>query len=270
MTDKSKPDAPVRRLSDIVREAKIGAAERTDVVVDMRDADRARLELLAQELKPVFDDIDPADDRFDFGVSQGLQPRLWVDAVVHVHMGADRRVFRLVRDTRLGRVVISDTSDLSATADAVTRYIAERVIERERILAGDFESMKDMVARPVGVADQHRVGDGADGKTGGNAGAKTGGRGAGGKVTVKLEPATLTPMAAATSAKPTDNGSASGRQQGAQASAAGVSVATTSVPPKSSGNGGIGLGASWFVLGSVAGVAALMAAFWDRLSALLN
>jgi hypothetical protein len=50
MTDTSKPTTPDRRLADIVRDVKISAADRTDVVVDMRDADRARLELLAQEL----------------------------------------------------------------------------------------------------------------------------------------------------------------------------------------------------------------------------
>ena len=43
-----------------MRQVKIAAAERNDVVVDMKEADRARLEILAQELKPVFDDV-PAD-----------------------------------------------------------------------------------------------------------------------------------------------------------------------------------------------------------------
>ena len=69
-----------RRLTDIVREVKIAAAERSDVVVDMRDADRARLELLAEELASVIEDINPADDRFDFGISTGQQPRFWIDA----------------------------------------------------------------------------------------------------------------------------------------------------------------------------------------------
>jgi hypothetical protein len=142
MTDRPKTPSNDRRLSDIVRDVKIASADRTDVVVDMRDADRARLELLAEEIRPVLADIDPDDDRFDFGLSKGLQPRLWIDAVAHVHMGHDRRVFRFVRDTRLGRVIMSDTSDIAATADAVSRYIAERVIERERILAGDFEELK--------------------------------------------------------------------------------------------------------------------------------
>ncbi|KGF68919.1 hypothetical protein LL06_13880, partial [Hoeflea sp. BAL378] len=146
MTDHSKPRSTDRRLADIVREVKIAAADRTDVVVDIRDADRARLELLAQEIRPLLDDIDPDDDRFDFGISPGLQPRLWIDSVAHVHMGRDRRVYLFVRDTRLGRVVISDTSDMGRTADAIGRYIAERVIERERILAGDFEAMKASAA----------------------------------------------------------------------------------------------------------------------------
>ncbi len=71
MTDRPKTPSNDRRLSDIVRDVKISAADRTDVVVDMRDADRARLELLAEEIRPVLADIDPDDDRFDFGLSRG-------------------------------------------------------------------------------------------------------------------------------------------------------------------------------------------------------
>ena len=50
MTDRPKIPANDRRLADIVREVKIATADRTDVVVDMRDADRARLELLTEDI----------------------------------------------------------------------------------------------------------------------------------------------------------------------------------------------------------------------------
>lgn len=253
MTDNFKQSPPGRRLADVVRDVKVSAADRTDVVVDMRDADRARLELLAQELEPVFKDIDSDDDRFDFGISQGLQPRLWVDAVAHVHMGQDRRVFRFVRDTRLGRVVISDTSDVTDTADAVARYIAERVIERERILAGDFESLK----RSAGLPDN---GEGQ---------------------------AELTGSETAADEAETQDGAttvlATGPDKWALAPEDGEATAAASVPPASApaiieetpakprrGNSGFALSASWFILGCVAGAAALLAAFWDRLSALLS
>ncbi|SOE14765.1 hypothetical protein SAMN05877838_1024 [Hoeflea halophila] len=240
MTDRPKIPANDRRLADIVRDVKIATADRTDVVVDMRDADRARLEMLAEEIRPVLNDIDPADDRFDFGVSTGLQPRLWIDAVAHVHMGHDRRVFRFVRDTRLGRVILSDTSDMAATADAVSRYIAERVIERERILAGDFEAVKN------GMAGK------AAGETGEEAASapRTGSQ--------SVAPAETAPAARTAEASP-------------QASAAASTAAPAQPRPRErSGGAGLVLGASWFMLGCVAGAAALVLAFWDRLSAMIG
>ena len=47
------PAAPTA-LKDAVREARIEATERTAVVVDLRDAELARLELLNEALEPVF------------------------------------------------------------------------------------------------------------------------------------------------------------------------------------------------------------------------
>ncbi|MEX3011951.1 hypothetical protein [Hoeflea sp. TYP-13] len=137
MSKSTAPGGKSRRLSDVVREARIAAAEREDVVVDMREAHRARLELLAEELAPIFDEVPTADDQFDFYLSSGEQPRLWIDAIAHVHMGTDRRTYRFVRDTRYGRVVIAEDADMMALADSVTRYVAERMVQRQRFLEHD-------------------------------------------------------------------------------------------------------------------------------------
>lgn len=127
----------LRRLADVIREVKNASADRDDVVVELREASRMRLDLLANELTPVFADV-PADvDMFDFTVSSGLQPRLWIDAVAHVSLGRDRRTYRFLKDTRNGRVVLAEATDIRPVADQVTRYIAERLIERERMLEGE-------------------------------------------------------------------------------------------------------------------------------------
>lgn len=126
-----------RRLAEAIRDVKNAVADRDDVVVDIREAQRTRLELLADDLKPVFADVDEDDERFDFAISAGAQPRLWIDSVAHVTMGRDRRTYRFLRDTRLGRVVLAESSDIKQVADQVTRYIAERVIERRRMLEGE-------------------------------------------------------------------------------------------------------------------------------------
>lgn len=125
-------------LAETIRQVKNAAADRDDVVVDLREQQRTRLELLAEELKQVFSDIPADDDRFDLVISAGAQPRLWIDSVAHVTMGRDRRTYRFLRDTRLGRIVLAESVDAKPVADQVTRYIAERIIERQRILEGDI------------------------------------------------------------------------------------------------------------------------------------
>ena len=128
-----------KKLSDAIRDVKNAYADRDDVVVDMREAHRMRLDLLAAELAPVFADV-PADmDNFDFVVSSGLQPRLWIDAVSHVAMGRDRRTYRFLRDTRIGRVVLAESTDMKPVADQVTRYVAERIVERQKMMEGGVE-----------------------------------------------------------------------------------------------------------------------------------
>jgi len=124
-------------LKDAVREARIEAAERSGVVVDLRDADVARLELLNEALDPLFKDIPDDVELFDRGISRGDIPRLWVDVVAHVEMGRDKRQYRFVQDTRYGRAVLAESYEISVLADAIKRYVARRLVERERALADD-------------------------------------------------------------------------------------------------------------------------------------
>jgi hypothetical protein len=128
-----------KKLSDAIRDVKNAFADRDDVVVDMREAHRMRLDMLAAELAPVFADVPVDIDNFDFVVSSGLQPRLWIDAVSHVAMGRDRRTYRFLKDTRIGRVVLAESTEMKPVADSVTRYVAERIVERQRMMEGGVE-----------------------------------------------------------------------------------------------------------------------------------
>src|SRR6202142_120666 len=102
------PEAP-SALRNAVREARIEAAERTAVVVDLRDAELARLELLNDALDPLFDEIPSGVDLLDRGLSHGDTPRLWLDVVAHVEMGRDKRLYRLLQDTRFGRKILAES-----------------------------------------------------------------------------------------------------------------------------------------------------------------
>jgi hypothetical protein len=128
-------EARPTRLRDALRKARIEAADRTGVVVDLRDAEVARLEILNEALDPLFGQIPDHVDLFDRGISQGETPRLWVDVVAHVLMGRDKRVYRFVQDTRFGRIVIAESHDVPVIVDAVTDYVARRIVEREHALA---------------------------------------------------------------------------------------------------------------------------------------
>jgi hypothetical protein len=126
-------DRPIR-LRDALRQARIEAADRTGVVVDLRDAEVARLEILNEALDPLFAQIPDNIELFDRGVSQGDTPRLWIDVVAHVMMGRDKRIYRFVQDTRFGRIVIAESHDAAMIVEAVTDYVARRMIEREHAL----------------------------------------------------------------------------------------------------------------------------------------
>jgi hypothetical protein len=122
------------RLRDALRQARIEAADRIGVVVELRDAEVARLEILNEALDPLFAQVPEQVDLFDRGISQGDTPRLWIDVVAHVVMGRDKRIYRFVQDTRFGRIVIAESHDVAALVDAVTDYVARRMIEREHAL----------------------------------------------------------------------------------------------------------------------------------------
>jgi hypothetical protein len=126
-------------LKAAMHAARIEAAERTSVVVDLRDADVARLELLNEALNPLFAEIPSEVDLFDRGVSRGDTPRLWIDAVAHVAMGRDKRMYRFLHDTRIGRRVLAESHEIGELVKAVTDYVARRLIERERALDEDPE-----------------------------------------------------------------------------------------------------------------------------------
>ena len=138
------------QLKEAIHQARVEAAERTNVVVDLRDAELARLELLDEALNPVFAEVPalfeetPSDiDMFDRGISRGETPRLWIDAVAHVAMGRDKRLYRFLHDSRIGRRVLAESHEIPDLVQAVTTYVARRLVERQRALEAD----PDLLAR---------------------------------------------------------------------------------------------------------------------------
>jgi hypothetical protein len=151
------------RLKTAIRQAKTAQADRLDSISDIRETDIVRLELLLQDLQPVFDAVPATDEQWDFCLNKGMQPRLWLDASAFIMVGRDRRSYRFVRDTRLGRIIMSENKEIKVISDAVTRYIASRILERERLMddlplqpaepAGQQSTMCEPVVEPHVVAE---------------------------------------------------------------------------------------------------------------------
>jgi hypothetical protein len=134
--EEAKPEeSRPQRLKDALRKARVESAERSGIVVDLHDAEVARLEVLNEAIEPLFAELPPEVDLFDLGISRGETPKLWIDAIAHVAMGRDKRVYRFVQDTRYGRKVLAESVHVSEIVQAVTKYLAQRLVERERALA---------------------------------------------------------------------------------------------------------------------------------------
>jgi len=133
-------DARVASLAAALRKARIESAEHLGALADLRGAEIARLEILRDQLEPVLAQVPQDCDLFDVGVSPGERPRLFVDHIGFVEMSRDRRGYRFLQDTRHGRIVIAESERVETMIEAITAYMAHRLIEREQALAVDYAS----------------------------------------------------------------------------------------------------------------------------------
>ncbi|MGE3247270.1 MAG: hypothetical protein AB7F96_11520 [Beijerinckiaceae bacterium] len=134
-TSDIQPVAP--SLKGAMRRARIEEAERSEVVAELRGAELARLEMLAEYLEKIYAQVPEDVGLFDGGIAQGDRPRLFIDMIGFVEMGPDKRTYRFIQDTRHGRVILAESERRDTMAEAVSGYVARRLLERERALASD-------------------------------------------------------------------------------------------------------------------------------------
>jgi hypothetical protein len=124
-------------LKSALRRARIENAERSNVIAELHGAEVARLEMLQEQLAPVLAQVPEDCELFDVALVPSEHPRLFIDMLGFIEMGRDRRLYRFLQDTRHGRVTLCETEQLDKMVEAITNYIAQRLIERERALAAD-------------------------------------------------------------------------------------------------------------------------------------
>lgn len=122
----------VHDLQSAIQEARIEQAERDDAYVELRETERARLIALEEALDGVFNDIPESHKDLALALLPGDPPRYWVDSTAFVIMSRDKHTYRFVKDSRLGRTLLHESTNVERIADAVTRYVADRIVERQR------------------------------------------------------------------------------------------------------------------------------------------
>ena len=134
------PEPRVASLATALRRARLHNASRAEALSDIRGAEIVRLELLRDAIEPVLEQLPEGCDLFDVAISPSERPRLFIDQLGFIEIGREERGYRFLQDTRHGRIQICESEKSEAIVEAVTAYIAHRLIEREKALAFDFAS----------------------------------------------------------------------------------------------------------------------------------
>ncbi len=129
--------AAVTPLTAAIHAARLENAERGEAMAEVRGAQNARLEMLSDAVRGDIEAAPGSRDLFDFAISQGSHPRLFIDVIGFVEMAHDRRTYRFFQETRHGRLLLAESDRIDAMSDVVRQYVARRVVERECALAAD-------------------------------------------------------------------------------------------------------------------------------------
>jgi hypothetical protein len=114
----------------------LAEAAHFEAVLDIRDAQTLRLQVLKDELAPIIAANAEATAFVDLALVPGDPPRLWVDLITFVIMAPDPRTYRLMQDGPGGRQILLETADRTEMIECVKQHVAHRLIAREREKTG--------------------------------------------------------------------------------------------------------------------------------------
>ncbi len=131
------PNQAAIALAVAMNQARMELADREGVKSEARTYGAARLEALRKKLAPLYAAIPRDVEMFDLGLVAQDRPRLFVDIIAFIEMNRNQTAYRLLQETRAGRVTLVETDDDKIMIDHVTQYVARRLVEREQALAAE-------------------------------------------------------------------------------------------------------------------------------------
>jgi hypothetical protein len=123
-------------LAEAMGRAREQHTVRDTMRTDARVNAQQRLEMLRLKLTPVFEAIPRDAEQFNLGVVTAEKPRLYIDIIGYVEMTSHLKGYRLMQETRRGVQNLAESNDEAGIIAMVTDYIARRLVDRERALAG--------------------------------------------------------------------------------------------------------------------------------------
>lgn len=123
------------QFTEALRKARIAEAAHLDALQNVTDARGLRLSALRESLLPHLKGHPLAEGFTELTLQPGDTPRLWIDLISAVIIEPDTRTYKLIQDSNGRREVLHQTEKLEEMSAAVLRYIAHRVIAREKAAA---------------------------------------------------------------------------------------------------------------------------------------
>lgn len=127
--------ADIDHMNVAIKQARAAESAQFEAMLSLSDARILRLENLLEIMTQRLSRNSKLGELFELNVQQGIKPKLWIDLVSAVVMEPDPSTFRLTQDSELGRETLFETADTGQMADYVVRYLAQRVVLREKALA---------------------------------------------------------------------------------------------------------------------------------------
>ena len=129
MKTSSSKDQSAGRLEETMRLVREREANSKGEFAQLK---RDALLALRDDLSDVINDIPYDAHFFDFRISGKEPARLWVDATTFVTLADETGNYRMLKETRAGRILLCESENREAVGDATVNYIAERLAEWER------------------------------------------------------------------------------------------------------------------------------------------
>ena len=153
MKTNSSKDQSAGRLEETMR---LVREREANSKVEIAQLKRDALLALRDDLSDVINDIPYDAHFFDFRISGKEPARLWVDATTFVTLADETGNYRMLKETRAGRVLLCESDDRKTVGDATVNYIAERLAEWERSKTTLDSATKPKSKRAVSLLDDRK------------------------------------------------------------------------------------------------------------------